>query len=95
MSNLHIAENQWNEIKVVPKNSSVGHKCVVSSTAAEKFSKLQKRGISFLKVTGIVTQWILILIKMMINIYGINSSTLNHYILSSNSLFSLVQLNNL
>lgn len=37
----------------------------------------------------------LILIRMMTNIYGINSSTLNHYILSSNSLFSLVQLNNL
>lgn len=35
MSNLHIAENEQNEIKVVPKILSVVHTYIVSSTAGE------------------------------------------------------------
>lgn len=79
---FHIAENEWNKIKVVPKNSS------------EIYQVTEMRN-QFLECNWDCNSMDLILIKMMINIYGINSSTLNHYILSSKSLFSLVHLNNL
>lgn len=55
MSNLHLDEN-WNEIKAVQNHSSVVHKCIVASAAAEMHQVIGRDEHQLLIITRRVTQ---------------------------------------